>query len=96
MTFVSERQFQEMADDSSETDSLPIEEDVLVFDPESSSVRNLRSMGDSVWVAVPPLEASEPWEHPDYRWHSYNYDLNRPSNWGILMGGVLGVISGHT
>lgn len=92
--FVSERQFRELADDPAASEPYAAEEDDFMFDPESSNVRNLRSMGDSVWVAVPPMEETEPWQHPDYRWRSYNFDLNRPNEkWGIVMGGVLGVIA---
>jgi hypothetical protein len=95
-SFVSEQQFSEVleVDVPADGEAIVAEGGAFMSDVESSEMRNFRPMGNSVWVAVPPAEESVPWQQPDYRWRSYNFDLGRRSgNRGVVMGAVLGLIA---
>ncbi len=95
-SFVSEQQFSEVleVDVPADGEAVVAEGGAFMSDVESSEMRNFRPMGNSVWVAVPSAEESEPWQQPDYRWRSYNFDFGRRSgNRGVVMGAVLGLIA---
>jgi hypothetical protein len=83
------------ADDPGEEDVelTSAEVDAVMSDVDGSNVRTLRSMGDSVWVAVPSVAGLEDWQQSDSNWRSYNYDLARRGNLGILMAAGLGLIA---
>ncbi|HEV8190825.1 MAG TPA: hypothetical protein VGP82_04985, partial [Ktedonobacterales bacterium] len=68
--------------------------DVVMPDAGSSEVQDLRSTGDSVWVAVPTPARSADWQQPDTDWRGYDYDFDRRGgNMGIVMAAGLGLIA---